>query len=150
LRDATFEELVFVLGITKMNKRYGAATSRIGRVENHVLGIYYGIEEGLANLILSQEASRRLAVDNGGLTKDNLNKVLYDSVIDIEKVKGYVKKAFDDDVQTLNIESLGDDDVRELLDYVTSESMKEALESQKIKASEFFRGVNESKKNKRG
>lgn len=150
LRDATFEELVFVLGITKMNKRYGAATSRIGRVENHVLGIYYGIEEGPANLILSQEASRRLAVDNGGLTKDNLNKVLYGSVLDIEKVKGYVKKAFDDDVQTLNIESLGDDDVRELLDYVTSESMKEALDSQKIKASEFFRRVNESKKNKRG
>jgi len=40
LRDATFEELVFVIGITKMNKRYGAATSRIGRMENHILGIY--------------------------------------------------------------------------------------------------------------
>ena len=150
LRDATFEELVFVLGITKMNKRYGAATSRIGRVENHVLGIYHGIEEGPANLILSQEVSRRLAVDNGGLTKDNLNKVLYGSVLDIEKVKGYVKRIFDDDVQMLNIESLEDEEVRKLLDYVTSESLKEALDSQKIKASEFFRRVNESKKNKRG
>ncbi len=63
LRDATFDELVFVLGITKMNKRYGAATSRIGRVENHILGIYYGLEEGPANLILSQEVARHLALE---------------------------------------------------------------------------------------
>jgi CRISPR-associated protein Csc2 len=37
LRDATFQELIFVLGVTKMNKRYGAATSRIGRMDNHIL-----------------------------------------------------------------------------------------------------------------
>jgi CRISPR-associated protein Csc2 len=86
LRDVTFDELVFVLGITKMNKRYGAATSRIGRMENHIMGIYYGMEEGPANLILSQEVSRRMAVENGGLTKENLNKVLYAPVLDIEKV----------------------------------------------------------------
>lgn len=63
LRDATFDELIFILGITKMNKRYGAATSRIGRVENHILGIYYGLEEGPANLILSQEIASRLALE---------------------------------------------------------------------------------------
>lgn len=77
LRDATFDELVFVLGVTKMNKRYGAATSRIGRMENHILGVYYGMEEGPANLMLSQDAARRLAMENGGLTAENLNKVLY-------------------------------------------------------------------------
>ena len=38
LKDATFDELIFVLGITKMNKRYGAATSRIGRMKAIFLG----------------------------------------------------------------------------------------------------------------
>ena len=150
LRDATFDELVFVLGVTKMNKRYGAATSRIGRMENHVLGIYYGMEEGPANLILSREAALRLAMENGGLTAENLNKVLYSSVLDIEKVKGYVKGAFDDEIQTLNVKSLEDGEVKELLDSVTSESLKDALERQKTLSSQFFKEVNEETKNKRG
>jgi len=150
LRDATFDELVFVLGVTKMNKRYGAATSRIGRMENHVLGIYYGMEEGPANLILSREAALRLAMENGGLTAENLNKVLYSSVLDIKKVKGYVKGAFDDEIQTLNVKSLEDGEVKELLDSVTSESLKDALERQKTLSSQFFKEVNEETKNKRG
>lgn len=150
LRDATFDELVFVLGVTKMNKRYGAATSRIGRMENHILGVYYGMEEGPANLMLSQDAARRLAMENGGLTAENLNKVLYSSVLDIEKVKGFVKGAFEDEIQALNITSLGDGEVKELLDNVTSESLKDALERQKILSSQFFQEVNEEKKKKRG
>ena len=150
LRDVTFDELVFVLGITKMNKRYGAATSRIGRMENHIMGIYYGMEEGPANLILSQEVSRRMAMENGGLTKENLNKVLYAPVLDIEKVKRLVKQAFDDDIQTLNIKSLDDSDVEKLLEYITDETLKEVLENQKTRASEFLKKVNEELKKKKG
>jgi len=149
LRDVTFDELVFVLGVTKMNKRYGAVTSRIGRMENHILGIYYGMEEGPANLILSQEVSRRMAVENGGLTKENLNKVLYAPVLDIEKVKHLVKQTFDDDIQTLNIKSLNDADVEKLLEYITDETLKQALENQKTKASEFLKKVNEELKKKK-
>jgi CRISPR-associated protein Csc2 len=149
LRDVTIDELVFVLGVTKMNKRYGAVTSRIGRMENHILGIYYGLEEGPANLILSQEVSRRMAVENGGLTKENLNKVLYAPVLDIEKVKHLVKQTFDDDIQTLNIKSLDDADVEKLLEYITDETLKEALENQKTKASEFLKKVNEELKKKK-
>ena len=150
LRDVTFDELVFVLGITKMNKRYGAATSRIGRMENHILCIYYGMEEGPANLILSQEVSRRMAVENGGLTKENLNKVLYSPVLDIEKVKHLVKQTFDDDIKTLNIKSLDDADVEKLLEYITDETLKQALENQKTRASEFLKKVNEELKKKKG
>lgn len=150
LRDVTFDELVFVLGITKMNKRYGAATSRIGRMGNHILCIYYGMEEGPANLILSQEVSRRMAMENGGLTKENLNKVLYAPVLDIEKVKRLVKQAFDDDIKTLNIESLDDADVEKLLEYITDETLKQALENQKTRASEFLKQVNEELKKKKG
>jgi CRISPR-associated protein Csc2 len=146
MRDATFDELVFVLGITKMNKRYGAATSRIGRMENHVLGIYCGIEEGPANLILSQEVARRLAMENGGLTSESLNKVLYSPVLDIAKVKGHVKKAFDDDIENLNVEALTDEETEELLGYVTSESLKESLGRQKVLSTQFFQEVNGEKK----
>lgn len=150
LRDVTFDELVFVLGITKMNKRYGAATSRIGRMENHIIGMYYGMEEGPANLILSQEVSRRMAMENGGLTKENLNKVLYAPVLNIEKVKRLVKQAFDDDIKTLNIKSLDDADVEKLLEYVTDETLKEALENQKTRAFEFLKKVNDELKKKKG
>ncbi|MCK4651918.1 MAG: type I-D CRISPR-associated protein Cas7/Csc2 [Methanosarcinales archaeon] len=150
LRDVTFDELVFVLGITKMNKRYGAATSRIGRMENHILCIYYGMEEGPANLILSQEVSRRMVMEKGGLTKENLNKVLYAPVLDIEKVKRLVKQTFDDDIKTLNIESLDDADVEKLLEYITEGTLKEALENQKTRASEFLKKVNEELKKKKG
>ena len=150
LRDVTFDELVFVLGITKMNKRYGAATSRIGRMENHILCIYYGMEEGPANLILSQEVSRRMAMENGGLTKENLNKVLYAPVLNVDEVKRLVKQAFDDDIQTLNIKSLDDADVEKLLEYTTDETLKQALENQKTRASEFLKKVNEELKKKKG
>ena len=150
LRDVTFDELVFVLGITKMNKRYGAATSRIGRMENHILGMYYGMEEGPANLILSQEVSRRMAMEKGGLAKENLNKVLYAPVLDIEKVKRLVKQTFDDDIKTLNIKSLDDGDVEKLLEYITEGTLKEALENQKTRASEFLKKVNEELKKKKG
>jgi len=139
LRDVTFDELVFVLGITKMNKRYGAATSRIGRMENHILGMYYGMEEGPANLILSQEVSRRMAMEKGGLAKENLNKVLYAPVLDIEKVKRLVKQTFDDDIKTLNIKSLDDGDVEKLLEYITEGTLKEALENQKRRPDRYRR-----------
>lgn len=149
LRDATLEELIFVLGVTKMNKRYGAATSRIGRMENHILGIYFGIEEGPANLYLSQDTAKRLAAISGGLNSENLNKVLYSAVLDIKKIMGLVKKSFDDEVQTLNIKSLTDAEAKELVDSVTEDEMKKALEAQKIKAKEFFDHVNEKPKGKK-
>jgi len=149
LRDATMEELIFVLGLTKMNKRYGAATSRIGRVENHILGIYFGLEEGPANLFLSQEAARRLAIENGGLNTESLNKVLYSPVFDIEKIKGLIKESFDNEIQTLNIKKLEDEEVKELVAYVNEEKIREALEAQRTKASEFFKSVNEKPKTKK-
>lgn len=149
LRDATFEELLFVLGVTKMNKRYGAVTSRIGRMQNHVLGIYYGIEEGTANLILSQEVVRRLAIENGGLDKESLNKILYSPVLDVDKVKRLVKQAFDEEAQTLSIKPLEDLEIEKLLEYITPEKLKEALELQKEKSSTFFHSINEKPKEKK-
>ncbi|MGB9929172.1 MAG: type I-D CRISPR-associated protein Cas7/Csc2 [Methanosarcina sp.] len=149
LRDATFEELLFVLGITKMNKRYGAVTSRIGRMQNHILGIYYGIEEGTANLTLSQEVARQLAIESGGLKRENLNKILYSAVLDLEKTKKLVKHAFGEEAQTLSIEPLKDSEVENLLEYITPGILEEALRSQMEKASTFFRSISEKPKEKK-
>jgi CRISPR-associated protein Csc2 len=149
LRDATFEELIFVLGVTKMNKRYGAATSRIGRMENNILGIYFGLEEGPANLHLSQDVARRLAASDGEINVERLNKVLYSPVLDAQKVMELVKKSFDEEVAMLNIKALDDAEVKEFVSYVKEEKMKEALEIQKTKASEFFKSVNEKPKGKK-
>lgn len=80
---------------------------------------------------------------------ESLNKVLYSSVLDIEKVKGLVKKSFDDEIRTLNIKALSDTDTKELVDWVKEDKMKEALESQALKASTFFKSVNEKPKNKK-
>lgn len=140
LRDATFEELVFVLGVTKMNKRYGAATSRIGRVENHILGIYYGIEEGPANLYLSQEIARRLAAIDGQITTESLKNVLYSPALDVEVIKALTKKAFDEEIEEMDIKHLDNADA--LVGAISADVMKKALEVQKEKASRFFSSVN--------
>jgi hypothetical protein len=49
----------------------------------------------------------------------------------------------------LNIKALTDAEAMELVDYVNEEKMKDALESQKVKASEFFKRVNEKPKSKK-
>lgn len=149
LRDATFEELIFVLGVTKINKRYGAATSRIGRMENHILGVYFGLEEGPANLYLSQDVARRLASINGGMSVESLNKVLYSTVLDIEKIKGLVKGSFDEEIKSLNIKALTDAEAKELADFVNEAEMKTALGVQMDKAKKFFDSVNEKPKGKK-
>ena len=108
-----------------------------------------GIEEGPANLFLSQEVARRLATSNVGMNSESLNKVLYSHVLDIEKVKGLVKQAFDEEIQTLNIKALTDKEVKELVDHIKEDEMKKALQEQKTKASVFFQSVNEKPKGKK-
>jgi hypothetical protein len=118
-------------------------------MNNHILGIYYGIEEGPANLFLSQEVVRRLATDNADLNCESMNKVLYSHVLDIEKVKGLVKQAFDEEIKALNINALENNEVKEFVDHIKEGEIKKALEEQKEKASTFFKSVNEKPKGKK-
>jgi U3 small nucleolar RNA-associated protein 14 len=85
-------------------------------------------------------------MENGGLTSETLNKVLYGPVLDISKVKGHIRQAFDDDLENLNVEALSDKETEELLGYVTSESLKESLERQKVLSTQFFQEVNERRR----
>ncbi|ELZ96024.1 type I-D CRISPR-associated protein Cas7/Csc2 [Haloferax sulfurifontis] len=140
LRDATPEELAFVLGITAKNKRYGAATSRLGRVKNHILGVYTGSEEGPANLGLTRDVVTRLR-DSDETSADSIQDVITAAAHDPQLVGDHLQSAFDDRVNTerggLDLERVPDDTVDDLLETATSDSLADVLETQ-LDASRAF------------
>jgi CRISPR-associated protein Csc2 len=140
LRDATPEELAFVLGITAKNKRYGAATSRLGRVKNHVLGVYTGSEEGPANLGLTRDVVTRLR-DSDETTADSIQDVITAAAHDPQLVGELLQSAFDDRIDAehggLDLERVPDDTVDDLLEAATGDSLDDVLETQ-LDASRAF------------
>jgi len=54
LRDLTLDEFIYVVGNVLNSKRYGAISSRIGKVQNHVAGIVLSNCEAFSNLELTQ------------------------------------------------------------------------------------------------
>jgi CRISPR-associated protein Csc2 len=54
LKDVTADEFRYIIGNTLLTSRYGAVSSRVGRMENQVLGIFGGIAELPSSLELVQ------------------------------------------------------------------------------------------------
>ncbi len=54
LKDVTADELRYVIGIIHRTSRYGAVSSRVGRMENQILGIFGSIAELPSSLELVQ------------------------------------------------------------------------------------------------
>ncbi len=54
LRDVTADELRYALGNVLLTSRYGAVSSRVGRMENQILGVFGGIAELPSSLELVQ------------------------------------------------------------------------------------------------
>jgi len=54
LKDVTADELRYVIGNILLMSRYGAVSSRIGRMENQILGVFGGIAELPSSLELVQ------------------------------------------------------------------------------------------------
>jgi CRISPR-associated protein Csc2 len=54
LKDMTADELRYVLGNILLTSRYGAVSSRVGRMENQILGVFGGIAELPSSLELVQ------------------------------------------------------------------------------------------------
>lgn len=127
LRDATPEEVAFVLGITLRNKRYGATTTRLGRIKNHVLDIHVGSEEGPANLELSQALVREFAEQEGGL-----EQAVHAGALDTTVAKNALKTAFQDIVTTesLSLNRVADGTVAGLKAVATDDDeLAELLET---------------------
>lgn len=136
LRDATPEEVAFVLGITLRNKRYGATTTRLGRVKNHVLDIHVGSEEGPANLELSQALVRAFASREG-----SLEQVVHASSLDTRVAQNVLKTTFQDIVETesLSLNRLDEDTVAELRAVAADDDeLSEILETQTTNAQAYI------------
>lgn len=54
LKDVTADELRYVVGNILLTSRYGAVSSRVGRMENQILGVFAGIAELPSSLELVQ------------------------------------------------------------------------------------------------
>ena len=139
LRDATFAELLFILSITLKNKRYGAVTTRIGRVKNHVLGIYAGSEEGPSNLELTTGVIRKLAEEN----KQKLEDIVTSSTLDTGSVVRHTKSVFDDLVEKerLEITGLEEGDLNMILASLTDEMGKDVFGKQNKMSGEFIDSI---------
>ncbi len=137
LRDATPAEVTFVLGITRQNKRYGATTSRLGRVKNNVLGMYVGSEEGPANLELTRGVIERLVQTD---EFDSWQDVVRAETLSPEAVAEHVTSTFEDaiDRDHLRLERVSDKTVNELVATATDESFVEVLAEQRERSRAFL------------
>jgi len=136
LRDATPEELAFVLGLTAKNKRYGATTSRLGRVNNHILGVYTGSEEGPANLELTRETLQRLRVSSD---YESLEDVVTTSAHDPDVIAGHLTDTFDERIEAddLDLDRVSEETVNDLLKMATGDELADVLEAQTTASREF-------------
>jgi len=143
LRDATFAELLFILSITLKNKRYGAVTTRIGRVKNHILGIYAGSEEGPSNLELTTGVILKLAEEKAEETDQSLEAIVTSSTLDVGSVLRHTKSVFDDLVEKerLEITGLGESDLNTILASLTGEMMKDVFGKQNKLSGEFIDSI---------
>lgn len=136
LRDATPEEVAFVVGVTLRNKRYGATTTRLGRVKNHILDIYAGSEEGPSNLELSQALVRQFVETEG-----SLEDAVHAGVLNVSIAKEALRTAFDEicDSESISVASIGDDMTESLTSTVSDDdALTEILETQAEQAKAFI------------
>lgn len=139
LRDATLAELVFVLAITKQNKRYGGVSSRLGRTRNHVLGVYVGSEEGPANLELTQETIKRLS-DDATTAYNSIEDVVMTESLRLDRVAEHVKSSFEDSIDRdgLALSHVAKGTIDELTDIATDGRITDVLEEQREYARAFL------------
>jgi CRISPR-associated protein Csc2 len=144
LSDATPAELAFVLGITRKNKRYGAATSRLGRIKNHILGVYVGSEEGPANLELTRDAIRGLR-DNETTDYETIRDVTSAENLDPSLVGDHVRKRFESRIEAdgLDLSRVSTETVSELIDTATGDEFGAVLGTQREQSREFLAGATE-------
>lgn len=123
LKDATPAEVAFVLAVTQRNGRYGASTTRTGKVENHVLGVYCGSNEGPSNLQLAREVITGLEMEDVTTHEDPLP---------VSDVKECIKSVYND-TQLLSV-----DDVDGLLDFTQTSEFKDLLGDQLVASRKFY------------
>lgn len=136
LRDATPEEVAFVLAVTLRNKRYGATTTRLGRIKNHLLGIYVGSEEGPSNLELSQALVEHFAEAEG-----SLDAAVHASALNVSAAKDTLRTTFDEicSAESISLEPIGEELTESLIATVSDDDeLTEILKTQAEQAERFI------------
>lgn len=64
LKDVTADEFRYIVGNVLLTSRYGAVSSRVGRMENQILGIFGGIAELPSSLELVQAVHDQFTTNN--------------------------------------------------------------------------------------
>lgn len=135
LRDATPAEVTFVTAITRRNKRYGAATTRLGRVKNHILGVYTGSEEGPSNRELTASVIKSFAAEED----QTLGDVVQAPALDVARASEYVQEAYDAACEAdIAQEAVDQSVVDELITMATDDELRTILEAQQSLSEEFI------------
>jgi len=105
LKDVTADELRYILGNVLLTSRYGAVSSRVGRMENQILGVFGGIAELPSSLELVQSVHDVMRTREELLEHPfNRNKLAatVESVIDSWRTRrGVTLKLSPEEVQSL-------------------------------------------------
>jgi len=138
LRDATPAEVAFVAAITKRNKRYGAATTRLGRVKNHILGVYTGSEEGPSNRELTANVITSFVAEG----EQTLSDVVQAPALDVSQASKYVKDTYNAACENgIAQEPVDEETVRELLSMAADDELQTVLEAQQPRSEAFIDGA---------
>jgi CRISPR-associated protein Csc2 len=83
LKDVTADELRYTLGNILLTTRYGAVSSRVGRMDNQILGVFGGIAELPSSLELVQGVYDKLKAKNTDLEHPFKTQSLVDATQEI-------------------------------------------------------------------
>jgi len=125
-KDVTFTEFIYGLSNIVRSKRYGAMSSRIGKMKNKILKIAFSDCELFSNLELTQ----------GIYDKLNENSQIEFPLNDV-KVQEYASESFNELKTEVygNVKELNEEDLQELLSYIKEIFSEDGEE----KAAELFK-----------
>jgi CRISPR-associated protein Csc2 len=137
LKDVTFEEVLFFLNITDRNSRYGATTTRFGKVQNHILGVYASHREGPSSLEVTRNIALKFATENinsetNESSDDKLKKVMYRDTLPLNDVKKYAIAVYEElsNKQRVNNVKFDDSAVSDILNELKDDILKAHLVKQ--------------------
>jgi len=146
VKDVTVNSFTYVLNNLLRTKRYGAQTTRTGRLANHVIGIVFADGEIFSNLKLTQAIYDQLS-DSGQLESTPLNQAAV-----IENTKAVIPQLLSDD--GVIFDYVNDSDLDELMSCVTAvttdvDKLRTFLEEANAETTEYSERVIQSEKKKK-
>ncbi len=125
LKDVTVEEVLFFLNITDRNSRYGATSTRFGKTQNHILGVYASHREGPSSLEVTRGISLKLVGDIKGddakkplIIDTELKQVMYRDTLPVDDVKTAAITVYEELSEKQRIEYTSKFDEKEVSDVL--------------------------------